>query len=158
MMIFGRPLSRYLQFCLPFVLLILLTGVTRLVLSLNEVPNSTARWFSMTALGWIGVLFYAIRVHTSGFGSYKELLVIYGLLNAPAQAVSIFSIVLAILTGEGNIFSSDEYAFGNGMSWTHAAAHLFFGLPVGSLVMLAFGSLILFFTRKQMRSEAKASA
>jgi hypothetical protein len=133
----------------------LLTGITRLALSLNAAPNSTARWFSMTALGWIAVVFYAIRVHTRDFGSYKQLLPICVLLNAAAQTVSIFAIVLAVLTGDGNIFSADEYGFGNGMTWFHAAAHLFFGLPVGSVVIWIFGSLVLWIVRKQTRSEAE---
>src|SRR5437870_13265089 len=112
MTIFGRRLSEYVAFCRMFLVLILLAGILRLALSLGGVPNSTARWFSMTALVWIGVLYYSIRVHTQGFGSYKHLLVICALQNLVAQAVIISGIVLAMITGVDNIFSAPEYAFG----------------------------------------------
>ena len=72
MTIFGKRLSEYVAFCKPFLGLVLVVGIVRLALSLGGVPNSTAKWLSITAVIWIGVLFYAIRVHTSGFGSYKR--------------------------------------------------------------------------------------
>src|SRR5213592_2115446 len=113
MTIFGKPLSQYVRFCKPFLILIPVIGIVRLALSLGGTPNSTAKWFSVTALVWIGVLYYSVRVHTSGFGSYKQLLVICVLQNLAAQAIIISGIVLAILTGTGNIFSAPEYAFGS---------------------------------------------
>src|SRR5437773_2011904 len=98
MTVFGKPLSEYVHFCRVFLGLILVIGIARLVLSVEGVPNSTAKWLSMTAAAWIGVVYYSIRVHTSGFGSYKQLLVICALLNWVAQAVAILGIVLAIVT------------------------------------------------------------
>src|SRR5262245_44837423 len=148
MQIFGRPLSEYVAFCKPFLILIPIVGIARLALSLGSVPNSEAKWISMTVAVWIGVIYYSIRVHTSGFGSYKELLVIVALQNLMAQAVSIFGIILAILTGTGNIYSAPEYAFGGGNNWLHLGAHLFIGTTIGSLVPWVFGSAILFATRK----------
>ena len=101
MIIFGKRLSEYVAFCRFFLILIPAVGIVRLALSLGGVPNSTVKWFSVTALVWIGVLYYAVRVHSSGFGSYKQLLVICVLQNLVAQAVIIFGIVLAIVTGTG---------------------------------------------------------
>src|SRR5438105_10891470 len=99
MTIFGKPLSQYVRFCKPFLILIPVVGIARLALSLGGAPNSTAKWFSVTALVWIGVLYCAVRVHTTGFGSYKQLLVLCALQNLLAQAVIVFGIVLAIVTG-----------------------------------------------------------
>jgi hypothetical protein len=156
MTIFGKTLSQYVAFSRLFLGLILVAGVTRLALSLDGVPNSTARWFSMTALGAIGVVYYAIRVHTTGFGSFKQLLVICALQNLVAQAISISGIVLAIVTGTGNIFSSPEFAFGgDGRTWIHAAAHLFGGTTVGSLMPWLIGSAILWITRRLTPSDSK---
>ena len=73
MTIFGKRPSEYVAFAKPFLGLVLLVGIARLALSLAGTPNSTARWLSITAVIWIGVVYYAIRVHTSGFGSYKQL-------------------------------------------------------------------------------------
>jgi hypothetical protein len=147
MTIFGKPLSDYIAFCRPFLILIPLVGIVRLTLSLTGTPNETARWFSMTALVWIAVIYYSIRIHTSGFGSYKELLVICALLNLSTQVISITGILIAI-TGANNIFNAPEFAFGGGSPWLHVAAHVFIGTTVGSLVPWAIGSLILVITRK----------
>ena len=149
MKIFGRPLSDYFAFAKLFLILIPVVGIARLALSLGGEPNSTVKWISVTALLWIAVLYYSVRVHTSGFGSYKQLLVVFVLLNLVAQLVIISGIVLAIVTGTGNIYSAPEYAFGgNGATWLHVAAHLFVGTIAGSLVPWAVGSLVLFVTRK----------
>ena len=157
MSIFGRRLSDYVKFCWPFLLLIAMAGATRLTLSLGGVSNSTAKWFSMTALVWIGALVYSVRVHLSRFGSYKELLVVCVLMNLIEQGIAISGIVLAIVTGTNNIFSAPEFAFGaNGATWLHAIAHLFVGTTLGSLVPWAVGSGVLAAIRRLSGSERKA--
>ena len=156
MTIFGRRLPEYVEFCGLFLAFIFVVGITRLALSVSGVPNSTAKWFSLTALVWIGVLYYSIRVHTSGFGSYKQLLVICVLQNLAAQAIIISGIVLAILTGAGNIFSAPEYAFGSdGKTWFHVGAHLVLGTTLGSIVPWLIGSVILSATRKLAGSDSR---
>jgi hypothetical protein len=149
MTIFRRDLTEYVAFCKPFLILIFITGAARLAMSLGGIPNDSAQWVSTTAIAWIGVLYYSVRVHTSGFGSYKQLLVICALLNLVGQVIAIAAIVLAIVTGTNNIYSAPEYAFGaDGRTWLHAGAHVLIGIPAGSLVAWAIGSLILFATRK----------
>src|SRR5262245_30256437 len=106
MTIFGKRLSDYVSFSKVFLVLIPLIGIVRLALSLGGAPNSMARWLSMTAAVWVAVVYYSIRVHTSGFGSYKQLLPVIALLNLSAQAVSILAIAIAIFTGNDNVFSS----------------------------------------------------
>src|SRR5215475_12636967 len=118
MKIFGKPLREYVRFCRLFLFLVAVIGITRLALSLAGAPNATATWFSMTAVVWIGVFYYAVRVHTSGFGTYKHLLPVVAILNLTAQAIAIVGIVTAMITGVDNIFSAPEYAFGSdGKSW-----------------------------------------
>jgi hypothetical protein len=149
MTIFGKRLSEYVAFCTPFLGLILVVGIIRLVLSLAGAPNSTARWLSMTAVGWIGTLYYAVRVYTSGFGSYRHLLPIYVLQALATQLIVVPSIVLAILTGRNNIYSSPEFAFGgDGKTWVHVAAHLFLGTTIAPLIWWLVGSVIMFISRK----------
>jgi len=158
MTIFGKPLSHYVEFCKPFLVLVPIAGIVRLALSLGGLPNSTAKWISVTALVGIGVLYYSVRLHTSGFGSYKQLLVISVLLNLAAQVVIIFGIVLAIVTGMPNIYSAPEYAFGSdGATWSHAAAHLFIGTTAGSVVPWLIGSLVLFIAKKVSPAHSKVS-
>jgi hypothetical protein len=148
MTIFGRPLSDYIAFCKPFLILVPLVGIVRLVLSLSGTPNATAMFFSMTALVWLAVVYYSIRIHTTAFGSYKQLLVICALLNLTTQVVSIAGILISIITGKANIFTAPEFTFGVGSQWAHVAAHVFIGSIAGSLVPWAVGSLILAITRK----------
>jgi hypothetical protein len=149
MVIFGKPLSEYVRFSKLFIILIAVTGLTRLTLSLSGIPNSTARWFSMTALMWIGVIYYSIRVPTTGFGTYRHLLPVLALPNFVAQAIAIAGITISIVTGNANVFSSPEFAFGgDGRTWIHAAAHLFFGTTAGAVIPWAFGSAIMAITKK----------
>ncbi|PYS13018.1 MAG: hypothetical protein DMG15_12420 [Acidobacteria bacterium] len=156
MTIFGKRLGEYVEFCKPFLVLVPIAGIVRLAVSLGGAPNSTAKWISVTALVGIGVLYYSVRVHTSGFGGYKQLLVISVLLNLAAQVVIIFGIVLAIVTGTPNIYSAPEYAFGSdGATWSHAAAHLFIGTTAGSLGPWIIGSVVLFITKKVSRADSK---
>src|SRR5438034_6254472 len=111
MTIFDKRLSEYFQFCKPFLGLILVVGIARLALSLGGVPNSTAKWLSITAVVWIGALYYSIRIPTSGFGTYKHLLPVCVLQMCAAQVVIVPAIVLAIFTGHDNIYSAPEFSF-----------------------------------------------
>ena len=159
MTIFGKSVSEYIEFARLFLGLILLVGAVRLLLSLAGMPNATVKWFSLTAAAWIGVLYYAVRVHTSGFGSYRHLLPIYLLMSLTAQIIVIPAIVIAILSGSNNIYTAPEYSLGeDGKTWGHAAAHLFVGTTIGSGVSWLIGSLVMFLTRKLRTGEATAPA
>ena len=156
MVIFGKRLSDYAAFCRVFLILIAILGITRLALSLGGTPNSTAKWLSMTAAVWIGIVYYSVRVHTSGFGSYKQLLPVVALLNITAQVIAIIGIAIAMSTGNDNIFSAPEYAFGgNGKSWLHLGAHVFIGTTIGSLLPWVIGCGFLAATKKLTRSNQK---
>ena len=154
MVIFGKRLSDYIAFCRMFLILILVVGIARLALSLGGAPNSAAKWLSMTAAVWIGVLYYSVRVPTSGFGSFKQFLPVVALLNLTAQAVAIVGIAIAIFTGNNNIFSAPEYAFGgDGRTWLHLGAHAVFGTTVGTLVPWLIGSGFLAAAKKLTASD-----
>ena len=148
MTIFGKPLSAYAAFCRGFLILIPLAGLVRLGLSLSGTPNSTTQWISMTILMWIAVIYFSVRIHTTGFGSYRHLLVICAMLNLPTQVISILGIVIAIATGTDNVFSAPEFSFGVGGTWGHVAGHVFVGSIVGSLAYWLIGSIVLAVTRK----------
>ena len=161
MNIFGKRLSEYVAFSKPFLILILVVGIARLALSLGGVPNSMAKWISINAVGWIGVLYYSVRVHTSGFGSYKQLLPICFLQMVTAQVVIVPAIILAIFTGTDNIYSAPEFSPGqDGKTWFHVGAHLGLGTTIGSLIGWLVGCLIMFATKKLVTKgkDAKAAA
>ena len=159
MTIFGKRLSEYVAFARVFLAMILVVGIARLALSLGGAPNDVARWISISVVMWIGIFYYAIRVQTTGFGTYRHLLPIYFLQSLAAQAVIVPGIIIAILTGHDNIFSIPEYSFGSdGKTWAHVAAHLFVGTTIGSLVGWLVGCLVLFVTRKVTRDKAPSMA
>src|SRR5262245_29496772 len=156
MIIFGKRLSDYAVFSKVFLVIVPAIGIARLALSLGGVPNSTARWLSMTVALWISVIYYSIRVHATGFGSYKQLLPVLAMLNFAGQTISITGIAIAIFSGNNNVFSSPEFAFGSdGKTWTHLLAHVFIGTIVGTLLPWLIGSGILALTRKASASIPK---
>lgn len=158
MTVFGKPLAEYVAFAKVILLLIVIVGVARLALSLGGVENATVKWLSISIVMLVGLVYYSIRVHTSGFGSYKQLLVLIVIQSVVAQAIIIAGIVIAIFTVRDNIFSAPEYSGGgDGKTWLHAGAHLVFGVLVGSLLAWLVGSVIMFVTKKAVPRDAAAA-
>ena len=159
MTIFGKTLSQYLSFQRNVLLLILAVGLGRLILSLAGVPNSATKWLSISVVTLLGVIYYAVRVHTTGFGSYKQLLPLVFHQSIVSQAIVIAGIVIAIFTHKDNVFSAPEYSGGgDGKTWLHAAAHLIVALVVGPLVGWLIGSGLLFVVKRVMpQGQAKGA-
>jgi len=156
-MIFGKSCSDYLRFQRVWLGLVLAVGLARLGLSLAGLPNSTTKWLSLTVLTLLGVFYYGVRVHTSGFGSYRQLLPLIFNQNALAQVIVIAGIVIGILTGHDNVFTAPEYSGGrDGKNWFHVLAHgvVILVLPlVGWLV----ASLVMWVTKKVAPRPAAAA-
>lgn len=154
MTVFGKKLSEYLRFQWWILALLLVVGLARLALSLGGAPKDTAKWLSVTAVMVLGLLYYSIRLHTSGFGGARHLLVLLLIQQAVAQAVIILGIAIAVTTGQDNIFSIPEYAPPAGgveaRTWAHALGHLVVGVFALSLIGWLIGSGILALTRKAM--------
>ena len=149
MKIFGKSLSDYVRFEREFLILVLVVGLARLVLSLLGVPNSTVKFLSLTVLFLLGMVYYSVRVYTSGFGSYKQLLPVLALPVILGNCIIIAGIVIAILTAKDNIFSAPEFSPGkvDGKTWGHAASHVVV-MIVLPLILWAVGSLIMLVTKK----------
>ena len=143
MKIFGKSLSEYVNFEKEFLILILVVGLARLILSLAGVPNSAVRFVSLTALTLIGLLYYSVRVYTSGFGSYKQLLPVLALQVILANLIIIFALMLSIVTGKENIFSARRYGGGG---WDHVAG-MFVVMIVSTFVLWGIGCLIMLVTK-----------
>lgn len=158
MKIFGKSFSEYASFEKVILWLIVVVGLGRLALSLGGVPNSTAKWLSVTAVTFIGLLYVSIRVHTSGFGSYRHLLPLLFLQTALAHLIVIGGIILSIINGKDNIFSAPEFSpAGNGKTWGHVVAHVIAGFVALPLLGWLIGSVILWVTKKTA-SANKATA
>lgn len=149
MRIFGKTISEYVSFQKVILWLIVIVGLGRLALSLGGVANSAARWVSITAVIIIGAVYCTVKLHTSGFGSYKQLLPVLVIQDGLSQVIVAASIVLAIVTQKGNIFSAPEYSGGgDGKTWGHVGAHLVFGFVIAPLFFWLVGCLILLVLKK----------
>jgi hypothetical protein len=155
MTVFGKPVSVYVAFSKGVSLLLLIVGVARLALSLAGVPNSTTRWLAMNGVLFFGLFYLAIRIHTTGFGSYKHLLPALVLPCLILHGVAIAGIVLGMITGHDNVFTAPEYAFGqDGKTLFHVGMHLVVGIPSSTVINWLFGCLILLITKKLVRRTA----
>lgn len=158
-MTFGKRCSEYLRFQQLFLGLILAVGLAKLGLSLAGMPNSTTKWLSITTVSLAGLLYYGVRVHTTGFGSYKQLLPLVFNQNVLAHGITAIGIVIAIMTGRDNVFTAPEYSGGgDGKTWLHVGAHVVFGMLVFSLVGWLIASLVMWVTKKVAPRPAPAAA
>jgi hypothetical protein len=143
--IFGKRVSEYLAFQKVFLIVLVVVGLTRLALSLAGLPNSTVTWVSMNGVLWIATLCYAVAVHTTGFGSYKQLLPLLIFQIIPFHLIAVLGILLAI-GGVPNIYDAPEYGIPN--QWLHLLGHLTIGMVAAPLIGWAVASLVMLITKK----------
>ena len=150
---FGKKWSEYIAFEKLGLILIAVVGILRLGLSMAGVPDATVKWLSLTGLGTVLVVYYAIQVHTKGFGSYRQLLPLYFLQAVVANAIIIAGIAISAMTGKVNIYAANEYGgeLGPGI---HMAAHTA-AMLIGPLISWIVGSIVLFVTKKVVKSAPK---
>ena len=158
-MIFGKTLAEYIRFQRVMLGLILAVGLAKLAMTLAGMPNSTTKWLSLTVLTLIGLVDYGVRVHTSGFGSYKQMLPLIFNQSVLAQGIVIIGIVIGIVTGHDNVFTAPEYSGGgDGKTWLHVGAHVAFGMIVGTLAGWLIASIVMWVTKRVARRPAPAVA
>jgi hypothetical protein len=149
MKIFGKSLSDYARFESGFLILVLVVGVARLAASLLGVPNAKVKFLSLTVVFLLGMLYYSVRVYTSGFGSYKQLLPVLALQVIVGNCIVIAGIVIGIVTGKDNIFTAPEFSPGkvDGKTWGHVGGHVIATIIL-PIVLWLIGCVIMFVTKK----------
>ena len=158
-MIFGKTMPEYIRFQRVMLGLILAVGLAKMAMTLAGMPNSTTKWLSLTVLTLVGLVDYGVRVHTSGFGSYKQMLPLIFNQNVLAQGIVIIGIVIGIVTGHDNVFTAPEYSGGgDGKTWLHVGAHVAFGMIVGTLLGWLIASIVMWVTKRVARRPAPAAA
>ena len=146
---FGKSVAQYLGFQKVVLALIVLVWLVRLALSLGGTPNTTAKWVSVTVVLLLGIVYYGVAVHTRGFGSYKQLYPLVLFQSLLGEGLVALAIVLAIFTGQDNIYTAPEYSGGGeGKTWLHVLAHLVIAAVVLPLVSWALSSLVLFVSKR----------
>ena len=161
---FGKPLSAYVAFQKPILMLITTVWAVRLALSMAGVPVSGAKFVSVTGVVVLGALYYGWVVGQKGFGSFKQLYGLNLVQGIFSQTLVALAIVLAILIGKDNIYTIPEFyppsagndPFGlppDGKNFGHAAAHIVLaGAIIFPIVGWLLGSLVHLATRKSARA------
>jgi hypothetical protein len=145
---FGKKVSQYLGLQKLALAITGVVGLARLGLSLAGLPNSTVTFLSMTVVGFAAAIYYGVTVHTSGFGSYKQILPLAIFQAVVMHAIAVLGILLTI-AGMPNIFAHPDYSGPAPTNqWLHLAAHLTIGMIALPLVLWAVGSLTMLITKK----------
>ena len=159
---FGKSLSEYVAFQRPVLILIAVVWLMRLGLSMAGMPASGAKFVSVTGVVLLGALYYGWAVGQKGFGSFKQLYGLNLIQGVVSQTLVALAIVLAIVTGQDNIYTIPEFyppSAGNdptglppdGKNFGHAIAHLVVGAVLIPIVGWLLGSVVHLVTRKKAR-------
>jgi steroid 5-alpha reductase family enzyme len=146
--VFGKKLSDYIRFENWILILIAVVWAIRLGVSLAGTSFTTTRWVSINIVLLVGLIYCSVAVHTTGFGSYKQLFGLLLIQTVLAHFLIATGIIVGIVTGATNAYTTPEVFGGqNGASWFHVMAHVIVG-PILSLISWLIGSAILFVTKK----------
>ena len=154
MQLFGRTLREYVLFARVFLILTAVVGLLRLALSLAGAPDGFTVWVSINAIILLAVVVFSIRVHTTGFGGYKQLLVLVALELLVGEIIITGGIILAAVTGVENIFSAPEFSGPFDNPLLHAASHLLLGPTLTAVFFWIPGAAILFVTKRLVKGPA----
>src|SRR5215467_11351414 len=115
----SSPMSKALK---AFIIAIATMGVLRFILTVNGLPNNVVKYFSMTAVMLIGLIYFAF-VTTS----HKERLKASFLLVMPYMTVEVLALGYTWASGRPTIFHASEYTMGTSIR-VHTIGHLIGGL------------------------------
>ena len=127
----------------------------KLVMSLAGISDSIVKWFSLTALAFVGIVYCGVQVPRTGFGGYKVLFPLYVMQAATGNLIIASGIAISAISGKENIFSRPEYSGPMASNqWLHALAHIVDGFIIGPLLGWLIGSIIMFVVLKVSRPKA----
>lgn len=102
-----------------FILAILLMGILRFVLTVSGLPNSVVKFFSMTAVIAVGLVYFALST-----SSHLERLKASFLLILPYMIVEAIALGYTWASGRPTIFHAPEYSFGGTPLAYHFLGHI----------------------------------
>ena len=115
---------------------ILGVGIVRFLLTVAGMPNSTVKYFSMTAVLAAGAIYFAVFTN-----KHRERLFAAFLLIFPYMLVEVAALLYTWSTGNQTIFHAAEYSFGFSIG-LHTLGHLVGGLTWEPLSLFLFMELI----------------
>lgn len=105
-----------------FIAVILAAGVLRFVLDRYGVPKETVKYVSMSAVIFIGTIYFAFAAKT-----HRDRLKSSYLLTMPYMFIEVLALGYTWATGVQTIFHAQEYSFGVSIR-AHTIGHLIGGL------------------------------
>jgi hypothetical protein len=105
-----------------FIIAIAAMGIVRFVLTVSGLPNSTVKYFSMTAVMTVGMIYFAIATATH-MGRLKAAY----LLVLPYMIIEVLALGYTWASGRQTIFHASEYSFHSPIA-LHTIGHLVGGL------------------------------
>ena len=101
-----------------FLVLILLVGILRFVLTVTGLPDGIVKFVSMTVVMMIATIYFAVVTET-----HKERLKAAFLIVLPYMVIEVAALGYTWFTGHQTIFHAQEYSFGTPISY-HFIGHL----------------------------------
>jgi uncharacterized membrane protein YjdF len=105
-----------------FVAAIVLMGIVRFILNAAGLPNQIVKYFSMTAVIFVGSIYFAIATAT-----HKERLKAAYCLILPYMVIEVIALSYTWVTGAPTIFHAAQYSFGVSVP-LHTIGHFVGGL------------------------------
>jgi hypothetical protein len=111
-------------------------GVIRFILTVIGLPDSTVKYFSMSAVIALGALYFAITTNT-----HRERLHAAFFLIIPYMIVEVAALAYTWATGHQTIFHSVDYSLGFSIA-QHTLVHLAGGLTWEPLFVFLFMEVV----------------
>ena len=138
-----------------FIAAIVVMGVVRFILNFAGFPNEIVKYFSMTAIIFVGSIFFAIATAT-----HKDRLKASYFLILPYMVIEVIALSYTWATGRPTIFHAAEYSFGVSVP-RHTIGHFVGGLtwePLSVFLLMELVWLIYKGARRIRGSEEHARA
>jgi len=122
-----RPSARF------FAAAIIVMGIIRFILTLSGLPDSTVKYFSMTAIIIVGTFYFALTT-----ASHKDRLKASYILLIPYMLVEVTALGYAWTSGRPSIFHAKDYSLGTTLP-VHTIGHFVGGLtwePLSTFVVM----------------------
>ena len=121
-----------------FVVLIVVIGVIRFVLSVSGAPDNLVKFASMSVIIGAAALYYAITCP-----NLKERLKLSFVLILPYMIIEVLALGYSWVSGHQTIFHAQEYSFGSGIM-AHTIGHFVGGLTWEPLSMFVVMEIVWF--------------
>jgi len=146
--VIGRPAAKI------FAAAIVLMGVIRFVLTSSGLPDSTVKYFSMTAIIIAGTFYFALTTDT-----HKDRLKASYALLIPYMVIEVSVLGYEWASGHPTIFHAKEYNLGTSLP-AHTIGHFVGGLtwePLSTFVVMELIWLVAAGIRRLTRNDRQVA-